>query len=169
MGNFSFGNHMDAFARAATPLVEFLRRYGDPHCAVIVTDTRADLLSTELGVPFPYPDADPSPEFHNPKPAGDYINRATVNTPAPVHHTHNIVGVEENGPQFTSDFGVMDKPLPITHGETGTSQSAAAALERLGIHPFVTPERIAEAINEGRLSVEDVKAALGMDTFCPGA
>ncbi|MEN6636130.1 MAG: hypothetical protein ABFC56_09780 [Clostridiaceae bacterium] len=58
----------DAFTAAATPMVAFLRMYGDPHCTVIVTQTGAEMMCGEIGMPYPYPEKDPSPEFFGPKP-----------------------------------------------------------------------------------------------------
>lgn len=37
---------------AAKPLVDFLYKYGCPHSYVIITQTSAELLSGECGIPF---------------------------------------------------------------------------------------------------------------------
>jgi len=42
----------EEFKKVCQPVVDFLNKYGCPHSIVIITQTHAELLSGECGVPF---------------------------------------------------------------------------------------------------------------------
>lgn len=49
---------MEELQISAKPLVEFLRKYHDPHAVAIVEDDRVRVFSGDMSVPFQYEDSD---------------------------------------------------------------------------------------------------------------
>lgn len=47
---------LEEFEKACEPVVRFLKKYGNPHSKVLITDINAVLLSGEIGVPYPEKD-----------------------------------------------------------------------------------------------------------------
>lgn len=42
----------EEFKTACQPVVDFLNKYGTPHSTIIVTQTHAEFVTGEMGVPF---------------------------------------------------------------------------------------------------------------------
>lgn len=43
--------HAEKLSAACSDAIEYLRKYGDPHCTIVVTQNQVRLVRDEIGIP----------------------------------------------------------------------------------------------------------------------
>ena len=49
-------SRIDEFSRVCEPVINFIRKYGNPHSKIVITNHNAEMLSGEMGIPYPEKD-----------------------------------------------------------------------------------------------------------------